>query len=295
MDRPAVTWTEVRIATAPEAVDAVAALLTASGAGGVQIEESPGGALVRAHFRRLPAGLLDQIRGRLAFLEEFGVPIGPARIETAFVDEASWADAWKRHYHVMRIGRRLVVRPSWEPHEAGPDDVVITLDPGMAFGTGTHPTTAMCLRWLEERVQPGCRVADIGAGSGILAIAAALLGARVEAVDIDEDAVAIARRNAALNGAADRISVLPGSADALLRAGRPAFDLAVSNLTADPVVELAGEMLQLLKPEGWWMASGIIDSRAAEVGRRLEERGWSITRRWSEGEWVSLELRRPMR
>jgi ribosomal protein L11 methyltransferase len=220
------TWLEFSVQVDHEAVESVSALLAQYGYnGGVVVEPAwtPGGegpefsydpsrpAVLRTY---LPLDAqAEDIRQRLEqALWHFGQmrPVGSLQVRT--LEEEDWANAWKQHYHVLRVGRRTVIVPSWLEHEAKADDVVLNLDPGMAFGTGLHPTTQLCLRLLEEHVRPGQRILDLGAGSGILAIAAAKLGgAPVLALDNDPVAVQVAAENVARNGVAERVVTAEGS------------------------------------------------------------------------------------
>ena len=231
--------------------------------------------------------------------------IGPPR--TREVAEEDWATAWKEFYHPMRFGRRLVVKPSWRAFQAGPDDLVIELDPGMAFGTGLHQTTAMCLALLEDYVRPGATVLDQGTGSGILAIAAARLGARrVIAVDSSEVAVAAARENVARNGLSSAIQVRhgdtphppPSSAsrsegEQRVSSALPAaYDLIVANIIANVIIALAAPFAAVLRPGGVLLASGIIRDREDDVRAALGAAGLAVERREARDEWITLVARR---
>ncbi len=236
-------------------------------------------------------------------------PVG--KLQTRTLEEEDWANAWKQHYRVLRVGERTVVVPSWLQHEAQPGDVVLHLDPGMAFGTGLHPTTQLCLRLLERYVQPGQRVLDIGTGSGILAIAAAKLGAGpVLALDNDPVAVTVAAENIERNGVGATVQAAEGSLGAGASMGhwlsgdfgagagpatvhRPPstvqpFDLIAANLIAKVLVILAGDLAAVLVPGGTLVSSGIIDSREAEVAVAFEAVGLRQLERHLEGEWVAL-------
>lgn len=210
-------WLKVAVETTPEAEEAVAELLRTAGAEGVVLED--GGADGRIVLGFLPASRqtgLDGLAGRVAGLAEFGLNPGSAQVETEWVQDDDWAEQWKRDYKPLALGRRLLVKPAWLPDPPGAADrVVIELDPGMAFGTGYHPTTALCLEALDEFVTPGSIVADIGTGSGILAIAAAKLGAaRVVAVDTLAESVHVAEENCRLNGVEGIVRTAVGSTKA---------------------------------------------------------------------------------
>ena len=209
------------------------------------------------------------------------------------VRDEDWAEAWKAHYQPLRIGKRLLLRPQWIAVDPAPEDIEIALDPGMAFGTGTHPTTQLCLEALETIMRPALDVLDLGCGSGILAIAAAKLGARhVLALDIDAIALRATRENAALNGVARQIRVEQGSLETALSCGRR-FDLAVVNILARIILEMSERGLaQILKPGGSAIFSGIIDSQADEVEAGLRRAGLTTSARHQEGDWVLIETKR---
>ena len=204
----------------------------------------------------------------------------------------------RTHFPVLRVGRRIVIRPTWRRHHREPGDVVIALDPGMAFGTGLHPTTRLCLAALESMADrsvlatetAAARVLDVGSGSGILSIAAVRLGAgRVLALDIDPIAVEATSANAKRNGLARRIRAREGSSPS----GEGPFDVVVGNLIASVLIALADGLVEDLRPGGTLLASGIFENREAEVAAAFAARGLTIEHRWTEGDWVALELRLP--
>lgn len=222
-----------------------------------------------------PAEVLPLFKERL---EASGIPY---ELATNGVEQEDWQNAWKKYYHAMDIGKRLAIVPGWEQYDT--DRTAITMDPGMAFGTGTHETTALCLEVLDERVRGGERVLDIGTGSGILAIAALKLGAAAaEGVDIDPMCVRTAGENAARNGVEDRLTVLVGD---LSDKASGVYDLITANIVAAAILSLAPHVPALLAPGAVFIASGIIDTRKEEVLARLraaglepfdvrEKRGW---------------------
>ena len=222
-----------------------------------------------------PAEVLPLFKERL---EASGIPY---ELATNGVEQEDWQNAWKKYYHAMDIGKRLAIVPGWEQYDT--DRTAITMDPGMAFGTGTHETTALCLEVLDERVRGGERVLDIGTGSGILAIAALKLGAAAaEGVDIDPMCVRTAGENAARNGVEDRLTVLVGD---LSDKASGVYDLITANIVAAAILSLAPHVPALLAPGAVFIASGIIDTRKEEVlsGLRAaglepfdvrEKRGW---------------------
>jgi ribosomal protein L11 methyltransferase len=194
----------------------------------------------------------------------------------------------------LRVGRRIVIKPTWRDHRPAPGDVILDLDPGMAFGTGLHPTTRLCLAAVESAADrgllDGARVLDVGCGSGILAIAAAKLGAAaVLGVDTDPIAVEATIANAARNGLADRILGRPGS----LPSSEPGFDLVLANLIASVLIALAAPLRDELRPGGTLLASGIFEDREADVRAAFGSVGLTVTERTAEGEWVALEVLRP--
>ena len=209
--------------------------------------------------------------------------------------DEDWANAWKEHYRPFRLGRRLRIRPTWlaaEPDDdARPDDVTLVLDPGMAFGTGLHPTTQSCLRALEDLVQPGATVLDAGTGSGILAIAAARLGAaHVAAFDTDALAVRATQDNAAQNGVADRIHVWRGELDSTAAAAGPGpWEIVVANILAPIIIRLLSEdgLLGYVAPDGYLILSGIIDEQGPDVEAALSAAGGQVRRIISAGDWVT--------
>jgi len=209
------------------------------------------------------------------------------------LSEEDWAHAWKKHYHVLRIGRRIVVKPSWQTYTPRPDDIVIELDPGMAFGTGLHPSTRLCLIALEKHLRPGMRVLDVGTGSGILAIAAARLGASsVLALDIDPLAVKVARANVATNQVERLVSVEPGSWP--IAEPHRTFDLLLVNILAETIVELLHKgLLRCLGEAGLLVASGIINSQEARVVEALGAQGVDLVERLQEEDWVALVAIKP--
>jgi ribosomal protein L11 methyltransferase len=305
-------WLELSVDADVEAVEAISEILGRAAPGGVVVEpafdlveEGLGArvdptrpATVRAYLpARDPAAAEAEaasVADALGHLQAFGLrPIGELR--TRIVHEADWANAWKAYFPVLRIGRRLVIRPTWRRHKAVADELVLALDPGMAFGTGLHPTTRLCLAMLETVADrgdalDGARVLDVGCGSGILAIAAIRLGAaRAVGVDIDPIAIEATAANAKRNGIARRIRARVGS----LPSGDPPFDVVVANLIAGVLVPLAGALHDELRPGGVLVASGIFIDRDAEVRDAFVRAGLVVDGRTDVGDWVALEAHRP--
>jgi ribosomal protein L11 methyltransferase len=295
-------WLEVSVYADREAAEAVSAVFSSYAyGGGVAIDEditpSPEGdgftynldkpVRIRAYlpFEDQAGDKIEHLRTALDHLS-FLRPVEPLTVRR--LAEEDWANAWKEHYHVQHIGRHIVIVPSWREYVAADGDVVISLDPGMAFGTGMHPTTRMCLERLEDTVQPGMTVLDVGTGSAILALAAARLGASsVVALEIDPVAVSAARTNVDINGAADVITVRQGS----LPLPEPArFDVVVANMIARVIAELAVPLAQSLRQGGLLIASGIIAEREDIVRQSLDKTGLRLLRRDADGDWVTLTL-----
>jgi ribosomal protein L11 methyltransferase len=211
----------------------------------------------------------------------------------ATVDEENWAEAWKAHYHPTRIGQHIIVRPLWEEAEIGEGDIEIALDPGMAFGTGTHATTRLCLESLEGMMRPGLNVLDLGCGSGILAIAAAKLGAaKVLALDIDPISVRATEFNAWQNNTAEKISAHQGSLDTVLHSARR-FDLLLANILAKTIIAMCDNGLgQVVRPSGQAIFSGVILEQVDDVKAALVRTGLTPTHVRVEGDWVAIEVYR---
>jgi len=225
--------------------------------------------------------LLSGFRAR----DEKGV-LGRLAFEVSEVEEESWENSWKQYYKPIKPGEKLVVCPTWEDYDLAPGEVVIRLDPGMAFGTGTHSSTQLCLRLLEKRVRPETRVLDLGCGSGILALSALLLGAnRAFGVDIDDVAVRVARENAALNGVAAKAKFERGN---LAEGINERYGLILINITADIILPLIPDLPRVLAPGGEVIASGIISSRAREIGDAMRGAGFTVAERLENEGWVAF-------
>ncbi len=209
------------------------------------------------------------------------------------VEEEDWADAWKAHYHPIRVGRRILIIPRWREVKPEPGDVVISMDPGMAFGTGTHPSTQLCLAALEDYLPAGARVLDLGCGSGILAIAAAKLGAPgVLALDIDPVAVRATQENAVHNGVANRVAVEPGSLESVLGSARR-FDLVLVNILAKIIIAFCEQGLgATVRPGGVLVGAGVIEEQAGEVRAALGQAGLPVVETRQIEDWVALICRR---
>ena len=212
---------------------------------------------------------------------------------TPVPEEQDWQSQWRSHFDLLRVGRQLVIKPTWIEYEEQPGDVLIELDPGMAFGTGYHPTTYTCLQALEDLLQPGMAVLDVGTGSGILAITAAKLGAsRVVALDIDPQAVRAARQNFRRTRVQKMVALTQGSVPHPL-AGKGQFDLVVANISARAVGERAPQILPTMVPGGYLIASGLMQTQREDAHTILVDLGFTLTHEWPREEWVSLGYRSP--
>lgn len=279
-------WLELQIIAQSDSHEAIAELCRQAGAQGVRLE-------VDRVITSLPVtDELDErkqwLTTQLSYLPEWGLP-PVQRIEEQVRDESEWADAWKRFFHVLRTGKRVVIKPSWEDYTPQKGDVVIELDPGMAFGTGQHETTQLCLEFLEKLIQPGMIVADVGTGSGILAIASAKLGATsVWASDNDPVAVLTAQRNVARNGVERVVSVhLAEGCE-----GAPECDLLVSNITAEVILQLLPDFARCVRRAGWLVVSGIVQERRERIREALSQSPWQDVQHRQRGEWCAFAVRR---
>lgn len=307
------SWLQVSIKVTHEAVEAVADLLREVGArNGVEIEDP----LLLNQLRESATWELcdiphqentevvtvsayypenDQLQEKLDAIEQglqtIEERIGKFRFgPTLFrqISEKDWANTWKQYFHTTKVGKKIVIKPSWETYEPQGEEKVIALDPGMAFGTGTHATTSMCIQRLEELVTPDCEVFDVGTGSGILAMAAALLGAKtIHAVDIDEKAVEVARENIAQNGLSDRVTVNQGN----LLDGTPGqADLIIANIIADIIILVLPEVAVKLRQNGQFLASGIIEERLPDVEKAAKENGFTFLDVKRKAGWCAVTM-----
>ncbi len=299
-------WLELETRAEPEAVESVSSVFAEYGQGVAieqVVESSRDGDVVHmppdapvSIKTYLP--LLDPSTGeRRAKIEQAVWALGKLRdvgpLQVRTLRETDWANAWKEYFFVHRVGRRTVIVPSWRESDyvPRPADVVLLLDPGMAFGTGLHPTTRLCLQALEEMLEPGMRVLDVGAGSGILSIAAARLGASfVEALEIEPVAASVCQENVERNEVSSVVRVRAGTL-----AGPPAepFDLVLANITIATLLELQALLAIQLRPGALAILSGVLAERAEELLDALRAAGWRHQRTDQEQDWVALLVRRP--
>ena len=301
-------WIEVSLQVDGESAEAVAEVLERFGHQGVSLEQDgispdtwdegqvppPQSLTLRAYFPADDAleatkSQLETALGRMRLMYPMPTPAYRR------VEEDDWAEAWKAHYEPLRVGKRLMIRPQWIDTPLAPGDIEIALDPGMAFGTGSHPTTQLCLQALEDLVRPAQSVLDLGSGSGILSIAAAKLGAgQVLALDTDSIAVDATRQNAQANGVGHKVIAERGSHDCLLSSARR-FDLIVVNILARIIIEMANERLgDIVRQGGLAIFSGIIDTQVDEVEDALRKTGLRPYARRQLGDWMLVEAKRPV-
>ncbi|SFS82397.1 50S ribosomal protein L11 methyltransferase [Marininema halotolerans] len=307
-------WIEVRVHTSQEAEEAVADFLLSEGAGGTATWDSavldtdwdtPFGEMFALAEEDYPdkgiwlAGyfseaiydeaLLKRIEMKAQGLKEFGLDPGPVTIVTQTMSEESWANAWKVYYKPVRVTKRLTVKPVWEDYTSSPGEQIIELDPGMAFGTGTHPTTTLSMKLLENEVSTGTSVVDVGCGSGILAVAAAKLGAtEVLALDLDPVAVEQAKANVALNHSENQVRVKQND---LLNGVERTVDVVVANILAEIILRFVPDLPRVLKQGGTFIASGIIQQKEEQVVQALVDAGYQVVERLQEGDWVAIAAR----
>ena len=293
-------WLELSVKAPPEFVEPLSQIFYRYGHGGVALEEEggfspdegesapvPDRVILRTY---LPLNASTQERlNRIDVavrLVSHVCPIDP--LEERVLEEEEWQNSWREHFHVLRASDRIVVKPTWRSYEPTAGDVVVSLDPGMAFGTGHHPTTRMCIERLDRVCREGMDVLDVGCGSGILSIAAAKLGARsVFALELDSVAVGVAKQNVRDNGDILNIRVVQGTLPhPEVKAG--SYDIAIANISAKVVSEMAGDLVRAVRPGGEVVASGIVLEHKEGVARELAEAGGSVSDTIVDGGWVTL-------
>ncbi len=312
------TWIEVRVITKSEALEPISGIFYSLDCKGVAIEdpedilgreqgpltwdfadinvlEHKGKvAVVKAYFAEEDniEDVLEYVNERLTELKEMGLDLGEAKVEHEKMHEEDWANTWKQYYKPTKVGEKIVVKPIWEEYEAKDGELVVDLDPGMAFGTGTHPTTRLMLEALEKTIVGNEYVIDVGTGSGVLSIAAKHLGAgKVDAYDIDEVAVSSAKKNLALNPVAKDVKV---GVNSLLDGIHTQADLIVANILAEIIVPLIPQAYENLKPGGKFLVSGIIDDKAPLIRQKLQEQGFIIDDEQQMKDWHGMITHKPI-
>lgn len=307
-------WCEISIQTSHEAAELIAEIFRDLGASGVVIEDPE---LVNDYITSgkwdytdipiaketevvvekayLPVngeleGRIQTLRQEIKALESRGVNTAPAVLTTAELQDEDWSDTWKQYFHTEKPGERVVIKPTWEEYEPKDDEVVIELDPGAAFGTGTHATTSMCIRQLEKLVKPGMTVFDVGTGSGILSIISAKLGAKnIQAVDYDDSVLKIVGENLEQNNVQDIISVAQSD---LMQNVHGKAELVIANIIADIIIRLFDQLDEHLEQGGTLLTSGIIEDRIEDVLAAAEKHGYGVVERLENKGWACITFKR---
>ena len=309
-------WSELCIHTTNEAVEPISNILHEAGASGVVIEDplelvrerenvfgeiyqlDPNdfpdeGVIVKAYLpvNSFLGETVDGIKELINNLVEYDIDLGVNKVTISEVNEEEWATAWKKYYHPVKISEQITIVPTWEEYTpVSSDEKIVELDPGMAFGTGTHPTTILCIQALEKHVKQGMNVIDVGTGSGVLTIAAAKYGAKeILALDLDEVAVNSAKINCKLNKVHDQVTIKQND---LLKGVEFKADIIVANILAEVIVRFTDDVERLLKPGGLFISSGIIKQKRAEVEAAIVNSGLVIEEVMTMEDWVSITARK---
>ncbi|WP_070120621.1 50S ribosomal protein L11 methyltransferase [Bacillus marinisedimentorum] len=305
-------WSEISIHTTQEAVEPISNILHEAGASGVVIEDPQDlvkawdtslgeiyqlnpddypeeGVILKAYLpiNSFLGETVESIKEAINSLLVYDIDIGRNRVTISEVNEEEWATAWKKYYKPVKISEKITITPTWEDYKpVSTDEIIIELDPGMAFGTGTHPTTVMCVQALERTVGTGDIVYDVGTGSGVLSIAAARLGAgHVEAYDLDDVAVKSARINVKLNKVSEKVDV---SRNNLLEGIKGEPDIIIGNLLAEIIMKFGEDAYRLLKPGGRFITSGIIKGKKQEIKDYLASCGFEIEETLQMEDWIAI-------
>lgn len=310
-------WTEISIKTSQEGADIAAQAFYEVGITGLVIEDpdelsqlskeeffwdyidesmvgtSDGTVVIKAYLSSDSSlgEKLSLIKDKINWLKkrDLGVDLGSLDIELTSVREEDWSNTWKKYYKPMKVSDRIVIKPSWETYNKKKGQVILTLDPGMAFGTGTHETTMLCMQAIDQYIRPDHSLIDIGCGTGVLSIGALLLGAKAAtAIDLDGNAVEIARKNAQINKVLDRMTLVHGN---LLDEIEGSYDIVVANIIADVIIELSQYVTNYIKAGGLFISSGIIHERLDEVIEQIESVGLIIEKVEKMGEWAMVVSR----
>lgn len=308
------TWIEIKIKTTTEAVEAITNILYENGAQGAMIEDPKDFLFQKANeydwdyveedvFNKDDENVyiktyiseendvltfIESIKIRISELKNYGIDVGAGEVNTDVVNEEDWANNWKKYYKPTKIGKKIIIKPEWEDYDEQTGDLVVHMNPGMAFGTGNHETTSMCIENLEKYVKQESVVFDIGCGSGILGIVAAKLGAKnVLGIDIDEMAVKVANENIKKNFVNDKMTAIAGDLTSKIDEGAKA-DIIVANIIADIIIKMSSQVKNILSKDGIFISSGIILAKVDEVIRNLENNGFVILNVIKKGEWACI-------
>jgi len=312
-----VKWSEISIHTTNEAIEPISHILHEAGASGVVIEDpfeltkeredqfgeiyqlNPDdypeeGVIVKAYLpvNSFLGETVDAIKESINNLIIYNIDIGLNKVTISEVNEEEWATAWKKYYNPVKISEKFTIVPTWEEYTpVSSDELIIELDPGMAFGTGTHPTTVMCIQAIERTVKPGDRVIDVGTGSGVLSIAAAMLGAEdVRAFDLDEVAVTQARLNIKLNKVHPLVTISQNNL--LDNVEEDSADVIVANILAEVILRFTDDAARVIKPGGAFITSGIIKQKKDQVKEALVNSGFEILETILMEDWVAIIAKR---
>jgi len=310
-------WSEISIHTTNEAIEPISHILHEAGASGVVIEDPfeltkeredqfgeiyqlnpedypDEGVIVKAYLpiNSFLGETVEAIKDSINNLIIYDIDLGKNNVTISEVHEEEWATAWKKYYNPVKISEKFTIVPTWEMYEpVNSDELIIELDPGMAFGTGTHPTTVMCIQALERTVLPGDRVIDVGTGSGVLSIAAAQLGAEdVRAYDLDEVAVTSAKLNIKLNKVSNMVSISQNNL--LDGVEEKSADVIVANILAEVILRFTDDVARVVKPGGTFIASGIIQQKKEQIKEALVKAGFEISETILMEDWVALIAKR---
>lgn len=303
-------WIEVQVKTTTEAVETVTNILYEAGACGLVIEDPKDithfeadnekwdyidssllesefeGAIIKGYFEE-SEDLIDKIeliKDNIEMIPSYQLDKGLGEVTTSEIEEQDWSKTWRKYYKPKKIGEKVVIKPTWEEYEKKENEIIIELDPGMAFGTGTHETTMMCVKELEKYIHQFDTVFDIGTGTGVLAIASAKLGAiNTIAIDLDEDSVRIANQNVIKNGVSNTVQVKHGN---LLDIIDGKANVIVANIIADIIKILSKDIKQFMEDDGVFIASGIILDKISEVKESLKKNGLIVIDEIKMGEWA---------
>ncbi|MGO1370021.1 50S ribosomal protein L11 methyltransferase [Senegalia sp. (in: firmicutes)] len=305
-------WIEVQVKTTTEAVETVTNILYEAGACGLVIEDPKDishfetdnekwdyidpsllesefeGAIIKGYFEESEdlIDIIELIKDNIEMIPSYQLDKGLGEVTTSEIEDQDWAATWRKYYKPKKIGEKIVIKPSWEEYEKKEEEIIIEMDPGMAFGTGTHETTMMCVRQLEKHIHQFDTVFDIGTGTGVLAIASAKLGAvNTIAIDLDQDAVSVAKQNVVKNGVSNTVQVKYGN---LLDIIDGKANVIVANIVADIIKILSEDIKRFLEDDGVFISSGIILDKVDDVRKSLEENGLKVIDEINLGEWACL-------
>ncbi len=293
-------WIELTVDVPPEYAEPMSEIFHRYGHGGVAIEQEAGYNPDEGESPPVPDFVtiktylpVDNTTERRRNQIDIGVrlvahlaTISP--LKEKYVEEEDWQNAWKEHFHPLRIGRHLVICPTWRTVETSESDILIHLDPGMAFGTGHHPTTRTCMEILERDAKPGDRILDVGCGSGILSVVAVKVGATSAlGLEIDPVAARAGEENVRINGIEDKVQIVQGTLPSPLAEAR-SFDIVAANISAKVVTDLAQHLIDSVAIGGKLIAGGIIEPHVEDVTKALNAVGASIDETFIDGDWVTL-------